>query len=836
MPGLFDNSVRTHVLAVIALAGCGLGLYFHTLDYPYVFDDNRHIPDNRNIRMESLDRESMHRAAYGPPTGNRPVAMLSFGLNYFLSGSSNPAPFRLTNIIIHISNGILVYAFVFMLVTAGSAPAIVTSKPPWKPDHRSGLASSGSAAAWLALAVALLWLVHPLQIQSVVYVVQRMNSLAVFFTLASLCAYMIGRRAESRVLSCVVFVIAAAFWLLGIKSKQIAAVAPILILVIESYFFQNFNKKWLLRGFKYYILPSLCVGAVALIVIGPRLITFVKSTYGPYSFTATERVMTQFRVLMFYISLFIYPHPERLNLDHEFEVSKSLLQPSTTALCLMILLALIGLSVGLAKKHRLFSFCIVWYFITLAIESSVIGLEMVYEHRLYLPSIGMMLAAAYAVFRYVPARPYLRPALTMIVAGLLAAGTYTRTRIWSDEFTLWQDCARKSPNAARPLTNYGRFLEERGRVNEAIDLYRRALRVSPNYSLTHNNLSVALIKLDRLDEANFHCRRAIAEHPDYVEAHINLGTVLQKQGNLGEAIDHYQAAVRLDPFAVEAHINLCDALVSAGRAVEARTHCEAAVRERPKQPDVHNGLGQYCVRISNFEEAVRHLKNALKLSPSFPAAHHNMGIALSKQGRLEEAIRHYREAVGIQPDFVEAHNNLGIALRKNGQLDEAIEQYRAALSYNPDYLDSHNNLGVALVKQNRLEAALHHFQEALRIRPGFKKAADNVAFVRRKLDDASPASTDKRDAEARAYNVAGSAHFAKGEIEEAIDSFRQALAVDPDFADAHNNLGAALGRLGRLDDAIKQFAEAVRIDPNYNDAKQNFEAARQYKEQRDNEE
>ncbi|MCP4693868.1 MAG: hypothetical protein GY859_37885, partial [Desulfobacterales bacterium] len=207
-----------------------------------------------------------------------------------------------------------------------------------------------------AFFTALIWLVHPIQTQSVSYIVQRMNSMAAMFYLLSILLYAKGRTAQTRggaapgrgVMHPGVF-FAGAFcaWMLAMGSKEIAASLPFVVLLYEWFFFQDLDPRRLKRG-----LPLL-VGALALLLfalvmyMGAHPFEKIASGYALREFTLDQRVLTEFRVVIFYISLLIFPHPSRLNLDHDFPLSYSLFDPASTALAIGAVLGLIGLAVHL---------------------------------------------------------------------------------------------------------------------------------------------------------------------------------------------------------------------------------------------------------------------------------------------------------------------------------------------------------------------------------------------------------------------------------------------------------------------------------------------------------
>jgi hypothetical protein len=189
-------------------------------------------------------------------------------------------------------------------------------------------------------------------------------------------------------------------YLLGVFTKENVAILPLFIALYEFYFFQNLDLSPKGKKVVFVLLGALVIlGAFGFIIWGQRYINVTIEGYQLRTFTMWERVLTQFRVVLYYLTLLGYPLPSRLNLDYDFPVSKTLLDPPTTLLSILIIAGILGYSLWAAKKRPVLSFCILWYFGNLVIESSIFPLEMVFEHRLYLPAIGPFILFSLLVMR-----------------------------------------------------------------------------------------------------------------------------------------------------------------------------------------------------------------------------------------------------------------------------------------------------------------------------------------------------------------------------------------------------------------------------------------------------
>ncbi len=368
-------------LAVLALlAVLGFVLYGNTIDSEFHLDDYPNLVDNAAIHMTSLDAESLWRALSTSVGGNRPVASLLFALN-FRAGQFNVRSFHITSIICHILAGWLLFLFL----------------------RRTLLLSRfagrfGDRASLVALLATLVWFAHPIQTQAVTYIVQRANVLSGLFSFAALYLFAVIRTSSPgrglRALQWAGLLLAG---LLALGSKETAAVLPVIILLYELFFIRTFDFGALRNKWAYLagiiIAPALILAA-DYHRFGMSLIERTGAIYQLRGFTMWERVLTEFRVLVRYITLLILPLPGRLNLEHEVSISRGLFSPLTTLLSLLVLLALVALGFYLARRRPLISFFIFWFFIQLAIESSVVPLELMFEHRLYLPSVSLAVILA----------------------------------------------------------------------------------------------------------------------------------------------------------------------------------------------------------------------------------------------------------------------------------------------------------------------------------------------------------------------------------------------------------------------------------------------------------
>jgi tetratricopeptide (TPR) repeat protein len=586
-------------------------LYGNTLQAPFVFDDLENVRNNTAIRIDALTIDNTLKAAFSGPSYRRPVANISFAFNYLLGGY-HVIGYHLINGFIHWLAGIFLYLLIQLTLD------IYLPATPWN--------------RWIAIFSALIWLVHPIQTQAATYIVQRMTSMSALFYVMSLYFY---ARARSRQLGLAIARggqsgFPASFYLaslisgiLALGSKEVAATLPIFICLYEWYFFQDLNKTWLRRNVFYLAIALIALGFVSLVYLGFDPIERIAGGYQRRDFTMVQRLLTEPRVVFFYISLILFPHPSRLNLDHDVALSQSLASPATALAAMIGIAGLFVLALMLARRHRLLSFGILWFLGNLVIESSVIGLEIIFEHRNYLPSMFLIVVIVLVGFRLLRNE---KTAVIILCALTIVLSTWTiqRNRVWQNEASLWQDCVYKSPNKARSHYNLAMVLAEQGQSDKAVDHYKHALRLNPHSASIHTNLAIELF--------------ARGEH--------------------AAAIEHYEKALAIEPAFFYAHLNFGKALLALGKHDAAIAHLETALRINPGSANVNNTLGRIKLVENELKQASQFFIEAIKIKPDFDEAYNNLGVVLTRTDRLEQAGKLFLKAFKLNPSNTDAKENL----------------------------------------------------------------------------------------------------------------------------------------------------------------------------------
>jgi len=365
--------------------------------------------------------------------------------------------------------------------------------------------------------------------------------------------------------------------------------------------------------------------------------------------------------------------------------------------------------------------------------------------------------------------------VVIVAVGTLAFLTWRQSAHFSDEFALYRATLEKNPACWLVHYNLACALTQTGRPQEAIEHYEQALRLNPDYVEAHHNLGIMLSGSGRLREAIEHYEQAQLLRPNNPGIYFNLGNAFQGLGQSQQAIKYFEQALAINPDFCEAHLNLGLTLASAGRLPEAIEHYEQALRLKPDSPDVHYSLGNALKDTVQYQQAIEHYKKALQIKPDYFEACNNLAIALSMAGRPKEAVEYFQQALRLKSDYPEAHYNLGNVLFQTGRLIEAIEHYRQALKLRPDYTDAHANLGTALVQLGSLREAVEHYQRAIQLKNDFTEVYFNLATTYARMHESSEAIAMAEKALELARSQ-GQTELAE-KIEKWLNSYRASLSA-----------------------------------------------------------
>ena len=638
MPALLE---KHKWLIFLLLLGIGFLIYSNTLHSSFHFDDASSIIYHNQVR----DLSSFSNLSFWLNVNNRPLSVLTLALNYHFS-EYQVESYHVINILIHIISSFLVYLITSLLIKNFFF-------------NRNTLNENW---ALIPLFAALIFLVHPIQTQSVTYIVQRMTALSALFYLLSLFLYLKGRLLyvqRKGIMPYLFYLAACIAGVLAVLSKQHAITFPVAFLLAELYFVRTHDKK----PFRKYLLTTTGI----LFVISLLYLAMGQLPKEMDSLSRIDYFLTQSRVLIKYIQLLFVP--VNLNLDYDFLISSSIWDIKVLSSFLGIFVLCI-ITFYSYSRSKLISFGIIWLFLTLSIESSFLPIrDVINEHRLYLPMFGYSLIIAYGLgFLFRKKKMYYQIVIVLVVI-IYGSATFARNNIWKTEYSLWRDAVSKSPGKARPWANLGYSVMLLDSTDRAIVYFEKALSINPEFSNALNNLGLIWQRKNRPQKAMEYFRQAVKLSPSYVNALNNAGCALVDLGNPSEALVYFQAALDIDPAYERLYYNLAIANLQIGEKMK----------------------------------AIFYLKKSLELDPLDTEALNNLGKALFDINKYEEAIHYYHRALDVEGDLVIVLNNLGNAYYKAGHPDKAIECYKRALNFDPSYQPATNNLNIVLelLKQGR---------------------------------------------------------------------------------------------------------------------------------------
>lgn len=467
------NQSLAYFLVLVPLLISAILAYYPGLNGPFVLDDSGNIISNKSVAIRDLDLQSLHQAAWSNDTGplKRPLASLSFAINhYFSEGFESSFGFKITNLCIHLINTILIFFLSRALV---NTPVLKLSS-----EEKFTIAAFTAA----------LWTLHPIQLTSVLYVVQRMNSLSALFVISGLLAFVHGRRLiEIAAGKGLVVMLSGVLLgsLLGLTSKENAILLPLFATSIEYIFFDHtrlaIDVRTKLRLFYLGILVIPVILLAAYLIMHPAL---VLSAYAERNFSLTERLMTEARILWFYASLVLLPDFRRLGLFHDdILISTGILSPYDTLPAILGIFVLLLFALFKHKRYPFAGFAIFWFMAGHAIESSIFGLEIAYEYRNYLPSMGIFFGMSYLailLLRHTRAIRVGAWAFILLLLSLLTFGTWSLAGTWNNAYALAEHTVYNHPDSPQANDYAARINLEMGHIDKAIRYLEKGSRVAPN--------------------------------------------------------------------------------------------------------------------------------------------------------------------------------------------------------------------------------------------------------------------------------------------------------------------------------------------------------------------
>jgi len=744
------------LLQAAVIIAAGLWIYWPALHGDWLWDDEVLITGNLNLH--SL--EGLRNLWFSNPAIDYwPLTWTLLWIEWHLWGDVSLG-YHLCSLVLHISSGFLI----------------------WRLFHRLGLRNG-----WLG---GLLFVIHPLAVESVAWISEIKNTLSLPLFLLSCNAWLDAEEGKRHG-----YWRSIAYYLAAMLAKTSTVMLPAVLLLYCWWKRGRVTRQELQRLIPY--------GAIAL-VLGLVTIYFQNVGHDPNALEPVGFVTRSIgagTALFFYLGKFILPvdllpiYP-RWTLD-----PPSILQVLTLPVLAAMLFGLWTQRKGWGR-HALFGFG--FFLLNVLpvlglVNMSYLNISRVADHLVYVSIIGLV-GLVISALGQLQART---PSISRYAIGAVAIGmtwltweSHNYASLFVNEETLWTYELQHNSQAWNAYNSLGNVSLQKGRISEAVEQFEQALKINPDYADAHNNLGNALLQQGRTQAARVQFEQALKLSSD-VHVRSNLGNALLQMGRVSEAVEQYEHLLNIDPNDPNAHYNLGAALLQTDRVPEAIEQFEKALNIKPDYAEAHCDLGVALLQIGRASESLEQFEQALKINPDYADAHYNLGNALAQTGRAPEAIEQYQLALKLKPDYADAHYNLGNALAQTGRASEAIEQYQLALKLKPDYAEVHGNWGTVLLQTGHLSEAIYQYEQALELKP------DN----------------------AETHNNLGVALLQTAHAPEATEQFEQALKLKPDYAEAHNNLGETLLQTGHVPEAVEQFEQALKINPGYAPARKNLARA-----------
>ena len=759
-------------IAIVFLCGAILILssYINTMNSPPVLDDYHSFVRNSSSHLTAIDTENIERLARSKFGLFRFVPMLTLGWDFYW-GKGSLAAFHVTNIVVHICCWIACFLMVWQL------DSIARNKNTDK-AHLSII---------FPAAVSSIWALHPVQTSAVTYLVQRMASLQALFYILSVAFFVWGRSA----LQSVKKVEAAELWIFcaicslgAFFSKENSAILPLTLIIVEIWFFQLDlpQRLWRKCAFNLRELKGLLLCAVLLLAMGWISVTVIDHFdrgYNGRHFTMAERLLTETRIVMHYFFAILVPNTGVLSLEHDVKLSTSLLSPPTTLFSIIALSALLYFSLVRRRRYPLITFGVLWFFLNLAIESTIVPLELIFDHRMYLPSVGLILAAVEAVkllagrivFSYSPQqRLKLAWSGLAIVCSVLSLVTFYRNEDWRDIITINRDAVEKAPKNPRAHANYsvalsrvGRFEEALGEAYKAIELGRQGLE---EHIVATTSVVTVYMQQELWEKAIQEGERLLGEKPQKFDA-MSLPILYLKLAECHRMTGNYSAAYRY----VERTLELTQRY---GQLAEDKRWVyvvlDSLFKDLEKNPMDLDGDGLPEPGLGRSEEWIAR--------------------KLYELGDHEGALRYAR----MVPESQETQE----VVRRIALFRERTGTQSAQWSFAGKYLQSPWGmtevcLGVAYAIRK---------SDALQWMRPLGETILNMAQRRQ------PANPD-------VHLLKGWYAFESDNIQEALSSVRVALELSPQYAKAWIALGFFEQRAGNLENSLAAFQHTLELYPGY---------------------
>ncbi len=711
----FHHSYREHVALLLLLAVVSVALFSNTFSNDFLWDDEDLIVNNTHLRTlrnipAFFTLDYWNHLHPGTPGLYRPVTTTSFAVDRLIWGM-DVRGYHATNLLLHSLNVILVYLVAVQLLRA--------SAPPRDPVQDTKTASP--AFLGIPFLTALWFASHPIHTESVTWIKNRSDLLALLFFLPSVSCFLLSLTHPARRARVAWYAGSLLCFALAASSKETALSLPFVLLLCTWCFLPEHRNRRTVAS----MIPFFAVTALLL------LRKFTASTVPALPGFCPEMSIYAHALLVvktvgYYLRLLVLPFP--LNAERRLSIPLSPLEPAV--LCSVAALVLLAYAIvrWLRSGRTLPACSVLWILLTILPASNIVLLtgRPIAEQRLYVPSLGFCLLLAMGINR-IPRRKLALAASALLLAAY-SVTTFTRNRDWRDSLTFWSVTLRSSPHSARAHNNLGKAYSDARDAARAIELYREAVRLDPKFGEAYYNLGVEYGNAGRLQEAAASYASAIAATPHYPNPYYNLANLYLDAGKAADAVPLLEKALELAPRQADACSNLGAAYQALGRNDRAEALYLRAIDMQPGNARALVNLGLLRLRLGEKEKALTLFMRATELEPDYPEAWSNLGLAHQALGRTEKALSSYERAVEVDPGYADGYYNIGVLHVQSGKSEEGIAMFQKAVEANLRHVHALFNLGILYRKMKKTDEAIDMFRRVMEIRPA-ADACNNLAML-----------------------------------------------------------------------------------------------------------
>ncbi len=744
------------VCAVIILL-CA-AIYGQTLSFKFTnYDDNLFVTENQYVQaglsLKTIGWAFVTEKAFY----YLPLTWISLMFDHELYGM-HPGGYHVTNLLLHTASAVLLFLALRLL----------------------------TGALWRSLAVAALFAVHPLNVESVAWVAERKGVLSTFFWMLALGAYGLYVRKGGTAR----YALIAAAFIGGAMSKPVVVTLPFALLLLDCWPLDrvNFTGPLDLMARKTARLTAEKI-PLFLIAALSCLSTYVMQARG-HNIVATESVSLATRcanVMVAYVTYLVQAlWPSGLAAFYPFPDARPAWQVAGAAVTLAAI-SLFCLSQARRRPYLIVGW--LWYLGTLA---PVVGLVQIgsFSHAdryTYLPLVGVFIMAAWgladlAAAWHVPKQAVAAVACTVTVALAICAGV--QASHWHDSKALFSHAIAVGQESGTAYTNLAQVAIDQKKYAEAKDLLEKALAVDPNFVDALSNLGVILIKQEHPEEAKVFLTKALGLRPYHLDVLNNLGSVSMMQKRYDEAETYLTKALDLQPDAFGALNNLGNVFTAQKRYDKAKACLTKSLDIAPGNVDAIANLGKLAMAQEDYDEARARLTKALDLKPDHILALVNLGVLAIKQGRYDEAKTCLTKALDLEPDNIDALYNLAQISIAQGRNDEAKAGLTRLVGLSPSHVNALAQLGGISIFNGQYDEAKDYLKKALALDPQCVVALNNLAVCL----------------------------INQGQYGESQSHLRKALEIDPNNVFAMKTLGTTLTKMGQKEEADHYFMKAAELE------------------------